>query len=127
MRREVGSDVDLAATRRIDPDPPRVQVELAADAARQEGLHPAIFRIADDRVSDRRHMCPQLVGASRERLQFDKRGAIAGAVDHPPASLGRKSVFVVDMHLLAAGAGLLGERRIDNALAESGTPTMIAQ
>ena len=93
-----------------------MEVELAADPAGQERLRPAIFGIADDRVADRRHVRAQLVGAAGQRLQLDPGGAVAGAVDHPPAGLGRKPVLLADVHLLAAGARLLGERRIDHAL-----------
>ena len=38
MRRQLGRDVDLAAVGRVDPDPPRVEVKLAADPAGQERL-----------------------------------------------------------------------------------------
>src|SRR5690606_17372657 len=48
--------------------------------------------------------------------QLDPGGAVAGAVDHPVAGSGRLAVFHVDVHLLAAGARLLGERRVDRAV-----------
>ena len=43
MRRKLGGDVDLSAFGRVDPDPARMKVKLAADPAGQEGLGPAIF------------------------------------------------------------------------------------
>ena len=82
--------------------------------AGQERLGAAIFRVADDRVADRRHVRAQLVRAAGQRLQLDPGGAVAGAVDHPPAGLRGKPVLLADMHLLAAGARLLGERRVDH-------------
>ncbi len=94
MRRQLGGDVDLAAVGRVDPDAPRMEVELAADPAGQERLGPAIFGVADDRMADRRHVRAQLVGAAGQRLQLDPGGAVAGAVDHPPAGLGRKPVLL---------------------------------
>src|SRR3712207_8924217 len=64
-------------------------------------------------MADRRHVDPELVGPPGMRLKLDPGGAIAGALDHPIARSGRLPAFLVDMHLLAAGAGLLGERQVD--------------
>ena len=50
MVRKLGGDVDRAAVGRINPDAPRVQMQLAADPAGQERLGPAIFCVTDDRV-----------------------------------------------------------------------------
>ena len=116
MRRQFGGDVDLAAAGRIDPDTARVEVELAADPAGEERLGPAIFGVADDRVAERRHMRAQLVGPAGQRLKLEPGGAVAGALDQAPAGLGRKPRFLVDVHLFAAGAGLLGQGRVDHPL-----------
>ena len=97
-------------------------MHLAADPAGQERRHPAIFPIPDDRVADRRHVRAQLVRASGQRLQFDPRRAIARAVDQSIAGPCRLAIFLVDMHLLAAGPGLLGERGVDHALVEARHP-----
>ncbi len=110
----------IDAVRRVDPDAAGVEVQLAADPAGQERLGPAIFGVADDRMTDRRHVRAKLVGAAGQRLQLDPGGAVAGAVDDPPARAGRRAILLVDMHLLAAGAGLLGERGVDQALVERG-------
>ncbi len=52
---QLGGDVDLAAVGMIDPEAPRVEMELAADRAGQEGVLAAIFAVADDRMADREH------------------------------------------------------------------------
>ena len=127
MRRQFGGDVDLAAAGRVDPDPARVEVKLAADPAGEERLRSAIFGVADDRVAERRHMRAQLVGAAGQRLKLEPGGAVAGAFDQAPAGLGRKPRFLVDVHLFAAGAGLFGQRRVDHPLRPTGTPTTSAQ
>jgi hypothetical protein len=63
-------------------------------------------------VADRRHVDAQLMGAPGQRLELDPGGAVAGALDHPVAGPGGEPVPpFVDMHLLAAGARLLGERQ----------------
>ena len=64
-------------------------------------------------MAERRHVRAQLVGAPRQRLKLDPGGAVAGAVDRAPAGLRRQPVLGVDVHLFAAGARLLGQRRID--------------
>ena len=97
-----------------------MKVKLAADPAGEEGVGPAIFGVADDRVADRRHMGAKLVGAAGQRLQLDPGGAIAGPVDQPVAGLGGKAVLLVDMHFLAARSGLLGERGVDQAFLQRG-------
>src|SRR5207302_11243120 len=94
----------------------RMQRQLAADSPRRDALRPAIFRVADDRMADRRHMRAQLVRATGQRLQLDPGGAVAGAVDRPPPSPCRQPMLLVDMHLLAARAWLLRQRGIDLAL-----------
>ena len=76
---------------RVDLEAPRVEVKLAADPAGQERFGPAIFGVADDRMADRRHVRAQLVRAAGQRLQLDPGGAVAGAVDHPPAGLRRQA------------------------------------
>src|SRR5690242_21920544 len=92
-----------------------MKVELAADTARQEGIGTAIFGIADDWMAERRHVRAKLVRAASQGLKLDPGGSIAGAVDDPPTGLGGEAMLMVDMHLLAASAGLLRERKIDLA------------
>src|SRR5690606_11225721 len=116
MVRRVGEDVDRAAVGVVDPDPPRVEVQLAADRAGQERLLPAIFAVADDRMADGEHVDAKLVGAPGQRLEQDEGGAVAGAVDHAVAGARAHSRFLIDMRLLAARARLLGERQVDLSL-----------
>src|SRR5690242_11393485 len=104
MRWKFSRDVDCAAVWCIDPYPPRMQMELAADPAGQERLGPAIFRIADDRMPDRGHMRAQLVRSPGQRLKLEPCRAVAGPVDEPPAGLRRKPMLLADMHLLPARA-----------------------
>jgi len=115
VRRELGRDIDLSASGGVNPQLPGMKVKLAADAAGQEGLGPAIFCIADDRMANRSHVRAKLMRPAREGLKLNPGSAIARAVDHPPTGLGRKSVLLVDMHLLPTGSGLLGKRRVDHA------------
>ena len=96
----------------------RVQVHLAADRAGEERVRPAIFAVSHNRVADCRHMHAQLVGAPGQRFEFNPRGALACAVNHAVTRLGGRAVFLVDMHLLAAGARLLGERGVDHAFGQ---------
>src|SRR5690606_20752989 len=98
----------------------RVEMHLATDRAGQEGVLPAIFAVAHDRMPDGGHVHAELVGAAGERLQLDPGGAVAGAIDHPVASLGRLAVLGIDVHLLAARARLLGERRVYRAVIDLG-------
>ena len=112
-----GGNVDGVALRVVDYQAPRVEVHLAADAAGQERQLPAVFAVAHDRMADRRHVHAQLVGAARQRLEFDPCGAVAGTVDHAIFGFGRCAVFDVDVHLFAAAARLLGQRGFDRALA----------
>ena len=97
---------------------PRVQVHFPRDAAGQERRRPAIFAVADDRVADRRHVDAQLVRAAGEGLQFDPGGAVAGALDHAVAGARGLPLGLVDVHLFAAGAGLLGDRQFDHAVVD---------
>ena len=107
--------IDRLAVGPVDPQPPRVQVHLAADPPGQERRRAAIFGVADDRVADRRHMRAQLVGASGHRLEFDPCRASAGTVDLAIAGARGKAFLLVDHHLFAARPGLLGERGVDHA------------
>ena len=55
----------LAVNRRLrDHQTARMQMHLAANTAGKEGVLPAIFSVAHNRVADGRHMRAQLVGAS---------------------------------------------------------------
>ncbi len=96
-----------------------VQMHLAADRAGQERTLAAIFSVADDRMSDRRHMDAQLVRAPGQRLKFDPRRAVPRALDHAITRF-RREAAVVDMHLLAARSRLLGERQVNLALLDVG-------
>src|SRR6185369_3572399 len=116
MGRKLRRDVELAALRRVDSQPPGMEVELAADPAGQVRLDTAIFRIADDRVAERGHVRAELVGASGKWLQLDPGGAVAGVVEHAPAGPGRQAMLHIDVHLFAAGARLFRERRVDLTL-----------
>ena len=77
---KLGGDVDLAAVRRVDPQPPRMEMELAADPAGQERLGPAIF--AHRRRSDGRSPpcaraaggCARSAAAARPRRRGCRRG-----------------------------------------------------
>ncbi len=71
MRRGFDGDIDFFAIWSVDPEAAGVEMELATDAAGQEGVAPAIFAITDDWVADRRHMDAQLVCAAGKRLQLD--------------------------------------------------------
>ena len=113
---QVGNHVQRRAVRVVDDQLPCVQVHLAADGAGQERLLPAVFAVANDRKADRRHMHAQLVGAPGHGLQFHPRGAVAGAIKHAVAGAGGLALAAfIDHHLLAAGAGLLGQRQFDQA------------
>ena len=112
---QFGGDVKRLAVGPVDPEATRVQVHLATDPAGQEGIGPAIFGIADDRMPDRRHVRAKLVGAPGERLELDPRRAIAGNVDGAESGPRGKAILLVDMHFLAAAAGLLGERGVNLA------------
>src|SRR5687767_11104482 len=63
MGGKLGRDVDRPAVRMVDAQSPGMEVQLAADAAGQEGFLAGIFAVADDRMADRRKVDPQLVGA----------------------------------------------------------------
>src|SRR3546814_13926435 len=103
----------------IDADTPRVEVHLAADAPGEERRLPTIFAVADDRMADRRHMNAQLMRAPGEGLKLDPGGAIARAFDHAVAAARELPVILIDVHLLAAGARLFGERQLDAAVLAS--------
>ena len=120
MRGQLGGRVDHPLVGRIDPQSPGVQVHLAADPTRQKCFRAAIFGIPDDRVAERRHVRAKLVGAPGQRLQFHPRRSVSGSIDHPPAGPRRLPVFLVDVHLLAAGPRLLGERQVDQPLLDRG-------
>src|SRR3546814_11912167 len=70
-------------------------------------------------MGDRRHMNAQLMRAPGEGLKLDPGGAIARAFDHAVAAARELPVFLIDVHLLAAGARLFGERQIDDAVLDS--------
>ena len=95
-----------------------MEVHLAADRAGKKRILTAILAVADDGMADCRHVDAQLVGAARHRFQLDPRRTLACAVDHTVTRLGRRAVFLVDMHLLAAGARLLGERGVDHTFGQ---------
>ena len=95
-----------------------MEVHLAAHPAGQERRLPAIFAIADDRMADRRHVRAQLVRAAGQWLQLHPGGAIAGAFDHAVSAARGLAVLLVDVHLFAAGARLLAERQIDDAVVD---------
>ena len=120
MSRQLRSDIDLPAIGMIDPQPPRMQMQLAADAPCQERLLPGIFAVADDRVTDRRQMHAQLMGSAGQRLQLQPGGPIARPFDQAVAAARGEPIGLIDMHLLAAGAGLLRDRQIDRPLAWRG-------
>ena len=113
MLGQIGGDVQLATAGLADDEAARMQMHLAADAAGKKRVLPAIFAIAQDRVADRGQMDAQLVGPARQRLQFEPCGLVARPLDHAVACLGGLAALHVDMHLLAAGARLLGERGVD--------------
>jgi len=83
---------------------------LAYTVAGEERVLPAIFAVADDRVADCRHVHAQLMGAPGKRLQRNPGRARSGALDHLIGGARRLAVFLVDVHLLAAGPRLLGKR-----------------
>ena len=56
VRRQFGLAVDDLAARSVDPEPARMQMQLAADPAGQHRLGSAIFGIANDRMANRRHV-----------------------------------------------------------------------
>ena len=61
-------NVDEPLFEGIDADSAGVQVQLAADAARQERIRPTIFAVPDDRMTDRRHVRAKLMRSPRQRL-----------------------------------------------------------
>jgi hypothetical protein len=69
-------DIQRCAIGMIDDQAARMQVQLAADAARKEGVGAAIFAVAHNRVANGRHMDAQLVRAACQRLQFDPAAAL---------------------------------------------------
>ncbi len=57
MLGQLRADIDLVAIGMVDHQPSCMQVHLAADPdAAEEGIGPAIFAVAHDRVADRSHM-----------------------------------------------------------------------
>ena len=118
---EFGGDIQRRAIGVIDDQAAGVEVELPRDAAGEEGLGAAVFAVAHDGMADGGHVDAELVGAAGQRLQFDPDGAVSGAVDGAVERARGGAVFgLVDHHLLAAAAGLLGEREIDQALRRVG-------
>ena len=120
MGRQFGGLVDPAAIGMVHADAARVQVHLAADPAGQERRRAAIFAVTDNGMADRRHMHAQLMGAPRKGLQLDPAAAVPRPFDHAVARACRLAVFLVDMHLLATGAGLLGDGQLDRAVVDRG-------
>ena len=116
---QLGGHIELAIGA-VDDQPAGVEMHLAADRAGEECVLAAIFAIAHDRVSHGRAMHAQLVGAARQRLQFEPGDLLARAFDNAVLGLGRGAAFVIDMHLLAARTGLLGQRCLDHAFANVG-------
>ncbi|MCY1181086.1 hypothetical protein D9M73_215710 [compost metagenome] len=114
MRRQFGLHVDRAAIGMVDANAPGMQVHFPRDIAGQERRLPAIFAVADDRVADRREMHAELVGAPGIGDQLQPRRGGARHLDHAVARARRAAFFLIDMHLLAAGAGLLGDRQFDH-------------
>src|SRR5260221_13918549 len=102
MRRKLGRHVERSATWGVNPYPPGVQMQLAADAAGQERPRPAIFGVANDRMADRRHVRAKLMGTAGQRLKLEPGRSVARVFDGPPARLGWESVLLADMHFLAA-------------------------
>ena len=101
----------ISAVRRIDADPARVKVELAADPPSQECLGPPYLH--------RQRSGPIAAMCARSWCVLPVSGwSSTHAARLPARSITRhesrgKAVLLADMHLLAARAGLLGERRID--------------
>ena len=123
MRWQIGHHIQRCAIRMLDDQAARVKVHLAADAARKERVGPAILTVAYNRMADCRHVDAQLMGAPGLWLQFDPGGAVACMVDHPVAGAGGLALSAfIDHHLLAAGAGLLGQRQIDEAILDRRNP-----
>ncbi len=91
-----------------------MQVHLAADAAGQERGLPAIFAVAHDGMADRGHVHAQLVGAAGQRLELDPGGLVARAVDDAIFRAGGLALGI-GHHLLAPGAGLFRQRKVDGA------------
>ena len=100
----------------VDADAARVQMHFAADRARQKRVLAAIFAVANDRVANGGHMHAQLVRASGVRLQFDPGGGVARAFDDAIARAGRLAFLFIDMHFLAAAAGLLANGQVDKTI-----------
>ena len=92
----------------INPNAARVQMHLPADRARQKGFLAAIFAIADDRMADRRHMHTQLMRAAGMGLQLYPGGAVARAFDEAITRAGGQALLLIELHLLATRARLLG-------------------
>src|SRR3546814_1317242 len=67
-------------------------------------------------MADRRHVDAELVGAAGVGLKLDPGGTVAGAFNDAVAAAGGKAVRLVDMHLLATGAGLLSKGQVDEAV-----------
>ena len=123
MRGKLGGDVQRRAIGVVDNQAARVQVHLAADAAGQKRRRPPIFAIANNRMANRRHMDAQLMGSPGQRLQFNPCRRIARALQHPIAGARGGAMFgMIDKHLLAAGAGLLGKGQVDLTGIKIGNP-----
>ena len=56
MGRKLGRHVDLLVVGSVDLQPAGMKVELAADPAGQERVRTAIFGVADDRMTEMRHV-----------------------------------------------------------------------
>ena len=79
-------------------------------------------------MADRRHVRAQLVRAAGQRLQLDPGGAVAGAVDHPPAGLARGRPLSSSTCIFSPPVpGCLASGASISPSSSEGTPTTSAQ
>src|SRR6266508_2796123 len=101
VRRQGRGDVDSPAARMRKDDTPRMQMELVGYGDRQSFIA-AVFVIADDRMTDMRHMGAQLMLPPRRRFKRYPGDYRRRLVDH--AVMGNGALSAVLARLGGADA-----------------------
>ena len=112
MRRQRRGHVDHAAARMRQRDAARQQMQFVLHPARQlPVLDLKIFRIADDRIADMRHVGAQLMRAAGHRLEREPGELARGGLDHGVIGHGMARTLLAvtrDAHARVAFELLLG-------------------
>ena len=101
---------------------PRVQMHFAANTARKMRIFAAIFNIAQNRVTNGRHMHTQLVRAPCEREQLNPANPSACMFQHTVTGASALPLHLINKHFFAAAARLFRERQVNLALTNIGQP-----